>query len=117
MVLQQVTRRIDDLDGSELPGSATPFSFSVEGVDYEIDLSDDNVALFRSVLTPFVAAARRVDRSSDAFPRTRAAQTDMRRSIRAWARANSFEVSDRGRISDEVLAAYAAVEGSRSLSV
>lgn len=116
MVLQHVIRRIDDLDGSELPDGATPFVFSVEGVDYEIDLSDDNAALFRSVLVPFVAAARRAGQSSAVLPRTRAAQIDMRRSIRDWARANDFEVSDRGRISDKVLAAYAASESLHTTS-
>ncbi|WP_344368612.1 Lsr2 family protein [Agromyces tropicus] len=50
---------VDDIDGSE---AAETVSFSVEGVDYEIDLSAANATALRNVLQPFAAAARRTNR-------------------------------------------------------
>jgi hypothetical protein len=54
---QVVTRLVDDLDGSD--GAAT-VSFSLDGCDFEIDLSAEHLAEFRARVAPFVAAARRV---------------------------------------------------------
>src|SRR3954447_26296405 len=48
---------VDDLDG----GSADEtVSFSLDGVAYEIDLSDKNAAAFRDSLAQYVGLARRV---------------------------------------------------------
>jgi hypothetical protein len=56
-VAQQTTVRfIDDLDGSEASGT---FDLSLDGRDYQIDLSDENAAKLRDALSPFLAAARK----------------------------------------------------------
>jgi len=107
MVVERISRRLDDLDGSELNIDQAPVTFSMEGVEYEIDLSPANVDSLRSLLAPFIEVARPIS-AEDPRPASRAAVSAERRAIRDWALANGFEVSSRGRISDEVLSAYEA---------
>ncbi|WP_328612264.1 Lsr2 family protein [Amycolatopsis sp. NBC_00345] len=47
---------VDDIDGSD---AAQTVPFALDGVTYEIDLSDGNAARLRDGLAPFIAAARR----------------------------------------------------------
>lgn len=52
---------IDDLDGNELPeGSGQTFNFNWQGVDYEIDLSDEHGEQLQAMIQPVLDAARRV---------------------------------------------------------
>jgi hypothetical protein len=48
---------VDDLDGST-DGVGT-YRFALEGVEYEIDLTKDNLGKLRGALAPFIAAGRR----------------------------------------------------------
>jgi hypothetical protein len=99
----------DDLDGST--ESVRTLSFAVEGQDYEIDLSEGNVQRFHEALEPFVSKGRQIRRQAGTTRR----RGEGRRSegggrddipqIRAWAEANGHEVSARGRIKKEVIAA------------
>ncbi|WP_314451469.1 Lsr2 family protein [uncultured Microbacterium sp.] len=107
VALEQIFRRLDDLDGSELDLDSTPVSFALEGVQYSIDLTRGNTEKLREALAPFIAAAR-TEGFENARHLTRSQRTMKRRAIREWARANNLEVSDRGRISDAVLDAYAS---------
>ena len=101
---------IDDLD--ESPAAET-VSFALDGVSYEIDLSESNAAKLRDALAPFLGHARRTGgrrggaRSGGSAPAPKAGGGNAA-DIRAWARENGFEVSERGRVSAEVRAAYAA---------
>ena len=56
MAQQTTVRFIDDLDGSDASGT---FDFSLEGRQYQIDLSDENAAKLRDALAPYVGAARK----------------------------------------------------------
>ena len=92
---------IDDING-EL-GDET-IKFGLDGVDYEIDLSAENAAKLREVIDPWIQAGRRVGGR-------RVAGTDTRRvsdasKIRAWAREQNMQVSEKGRISAKVRSAY-----------
>ncbi len=60
----------------------------------------DNAALDIPRPQPLVAAPRDQDKSALDFPRPQ------RLAIREWARDNGYDVGDRGRFSQEVLAAY-----------
>jgi hypothetical protein len=101
---------IDDLDGSE---GAETVSFSLDGVSYEIDLSEKNAAKLRDNFATWVGNARKVGRGGSSASgrsgarRSRGSANDTG-AIRAWARDNGFEVSERGRISREVMDAYNA---------
>jgi Lsr2 len=97
----------DDLDGSPAAGT---LMFGIDGVTYEIDLNEKNRARFERELSPYIAAGRRVTRSrrrasSGRPPGPRAD----RAAVRAWARDNGLRVSERGRISAEVISQYEAV--------
>ena len=94
---------VDDVDG----GSATEtVKFSVDGAQYEIDLSSAHAAQMREALAPWLKAARKVSGRGAARGR---AGTDTSK-VRAWAKANGFNVSERGRISAEVRSAYNAAQ-------
>jgi hypothetical protein len=111
-VAQKVeTRLVDDLDGSE---AVETVSFAFDGRQYEIDLSAENAARLRDGLAEFVGAARRAGAASARKPaqpqatppRRGAADREHAVAVREWAKANGFEVSDRGRIPGAVLVAY-----------
>ncbi|MGH3797641.1 MAG: histone-like nucleoid-structuring protein Lsr2 [Pseudonocardiaceae bacterium] len=107
---QKVVREfIDDIDGS--PAERT-FTFTVEGTAYEIDLSRENIAEFKSAIGGFVESARKAKNTRTSARQRGASTTDLgqRRDrlneVRQWARNNGYTVSDRGRLSAEVLAAF-----------
>ena len=95
----------DDLDGSD---GAETVSFGFEGVTYEIDLSEKNRAKFEKAFEPYLQAGRRISRSRrSSAARATGPRTD-RASIRAWANEQGLHVSERGRISAEVMQQYEA---------
>src|SRR3954451_10769401 len=48
---------VDDVDGGE---AAETVSFALDGVSYEIDVSEENASALREALAPWVGHARRV---------------------------------------------------------
>ena len=106
---KQITQLVDDLDGSVLePGSGSTVRFSLEGRQYEIDLSDSNAQKLRSALAPFISAGRSVagaGRSAGTRRASRNASGELA-AIRSWAQGQGYTVGDRGRISAEVREAY-----------
>lgn len=111
------TTLVDDLDGSE---AADTVAFALDGVAYEIDLNEENAEKLRDALAGYVAGARRVDggrrigraKAAKAVKPARGSRTapdrEQTAAIREWARANGYEVSERGRLSASVLAAFEA---------
>src|SRR5690348_13073683 len=96
----------DDLDGS--PGAET-VAFSLHGVSYEVDLGHPNRARLADALAPFIASGRRVRSGA----RRRAAEPAGgsrvdRAAVRAWARDAGLAVSERSRISADVMSKYEA---------
>lgn len=99
---------VDDYDG-ESKADETVF-FSVDGNDYEIDLSNKNAGKLRESLEEWTEKARKVGRSKRkavATGRTRpAVDREESTAIREWARAQGHQVSSRGRIPAEIVEAY-----------
>ena len=98
----------DDLDGSPADETVT---FALDGVTYEIDLNDSNAAKLRDALAPYIGHARRSAgrRSTGRGRASGGTGTATKRDladVREWARRNGHQVSERGRISAEVQAAY-----------
>ena len=93
----------DDVDGSV---AEETIRFSLDGVDYEIDLSTDNAEKFRDSIAPWVGHARRVGRRRNAAAAT--AKAGSPTDIRAWAQANGMEVNSRGRVPTHIREAYEA---------
>lgn len=92
---------VDDVDGGVAHETV---KFSLGNAQYEIDLSTAHAAEMRASLAPWVAAARKVSGRSS----TKARAGSNTSKVRAWARANGYAVSERGRISSTVRAAYDA---------
>lgn len=99
----------DDLEKDGTLASQT-VTFALDGVTYEIDLSDDNAQKLRDDLAQWVAAARRSGGRKSARSSATRRRTDggSANDIRAWARAQGMEVSDRGRVKEEIRQAYEA---------
>lgn len=95
----------DDLDGS--PGAET-VSFGLDGIRYEIDLAPPNKTRLADALAPYIAAGRRISRSGRPPAGRAAAGRVDRAAVRAWARDAGLEVSERGRISADVMRQYEA---------
>lgn len=102
---------VDDLDGSEADETV---EFGLDGINYQIDLSSENAEELRDALAHYVEHARRAGGRKraggrpSAKPAASSASVDreQNQAIRAWARKNGFQVSDRGRIPSEVVEAY-----------
>src|SRR3954466_14636688 len=108
---------VDDIDGSDAEETVT---FALDGVSYELDLSAENAGKLRDVLAPYVGHHRRVGSSTTGrrrSPGRRAASNGngpSAREIREWARENGWELSERGRVSADVRAAYEAAHGPKA---
>jgi Lsr2 len=96
----------DDLDGSE---GAETVTFGIDGVSYEIDLSETNRDRLANGLAPFIAASRRGGRTLARRGSGRSTGPSVdRAAVRAWAREAGMTVSDRGRISSDIMNRYEA---------
>jgi hypothetical protein len=107
-----ITQITDDLDGSN---GAETLSFAYRGASYEIDLGRKNASAFDKVMKPYVDAARKVTTarggrraSSNGRRGSRSRAANEMATIREWARAKGFQVSDRGRISASIMDEYNA---------
>ncbi|MEU7784418.1 MULTISPECIES: Lsr2 family protein [unclassified Amycolatopsis] len=105
---------VDDLDGSE---ASQTVPFSLDGVTYEIDLSEDNASALRDELARYVGAARRIGgrkvrlatgQSLSGSGGGSGTDRERNRQIREWAQANGYEVAERGRLSSEIIAGFEA---------
>lgn len=103
-----------DLEDGDKPGTQT-IQFSVDGPAYEIDLCDKHAKQFRDTLTTYVSAARRVSGRGTARRGGRrssgSADRERTQAIRAWARKKGIKVSERGRLSADIVAQYEASGG------
>jgi hypothetical protein len=95
----------DDLDGG--PADET-LRFGLGGAQYEIDLNKKNARAFRQQLAPYIEHARRAGTGQ----RRRSVRSSSNRQrsggIRAWAKDQGIELSDRGRIPANVVEQYEA---------
>jgi hypothetical protein len=104
---------VDDIDGGTADETV---SFSIDGVSYEIDLTSEHANELRESLATWVGHARKTGgRASSSAGRGRGTRrasggtsSNDAGAIRDWAKANGHPVSERGRISADVKAAYEA---------
>ncbi len=105
-----------DLHEDEVEGTET-VALGLDGSSYEIDVCEEHAAQLRDAFAPYVGAARRAGRAASGPPSRRSSRGGSRpapagsdrervQAIREWARSQGHEVSNRGRLSAEVLAAY-----------
>ena len=113
MAQQTVVQLIDDLDGSE---AAETVTFALDGVEYSIDLSKDNADKLRESLADFVAKARRAggrkQRKGTGKSTVKATDKAEAQRIRDWARAQGHQISDRGRIPQNLVVQFQEAHAS-----
>ena len=96
------TTLIDDMDGGE---AAETLTFALDGVDYEIDLSQGNAEALRGSLAGYITKARRAGgRKQVGAPAAR--RDNKTRQIREWAESQGMTVNSRGRLNSNVVEAY-----------
>jgi Lsr2 len=102
---------VDDFDGEGAADETV--EFGLDGVTYEIDLSNKNAGKLRAELKQWIESGRRVGGRrrgrAPASGRGRAAiDREQSAAIRDWARRNGHNVSTRGRIPADVIDAFHA---------
>jgi hypothetical protein len=108
MARKQIVELTDDIDGS--PATQT-LHFAVEGVEYEIDVSEKNAKKFHSAIAPYVANGRRVSARSRVSGRKRSASGVDARAVREWASQRGIHVNARGRVPGPLVDSYLASVG------
>ncbi|MBY8874308.1 Lsr2 family protein [Micromonospora sp. PLK6-60] len=112
MARKVITVLTDDLDGGKADRTV---EFSLDGVAYTIDVSDENAGVLRKALDPYISAGRRIGRGPADAGRTArrpgrstgaGMDREQNRAIREWATKNGYEISERGRIPVSVVEAY-----------
>lgn len=93
---------VDDIDGADADETVT---FGLDGVTYEIDLTDANAKKLRDDFSTWVGHARRSGGRKSTGRSAGGRRKDVS-AVREWARANGHEVSERGRIPAAVQEAY-----------
>jgi Lsr2 len=117
MAEQIIKRLIDDIDGAQAAGTAR---FSIDGADYEIDLSQTNMRKLHEIMSPYVSAARKVliERrrvmNREAGARRRNAERGRVAEVRAWALARGIQISDRGRIPRDIQEQYDRAQDAKA---
>ncbi|MFG2638908.1 Lsr2 family protein [Streptomyces sp. NPDC048362] len=108
MAQKVVTIYTDDLTGTESDEAST-HTFSLNGVEYEIDLTPDSYDKLDEALRPFIERGRKVGRAKSAG-RAQKASTGgpSAEEVRAWARENGYDVNDRGRVPRQIREAFEA---------
>ncbi|MEU7611347.1 Lsr2 family protein [Micromonospora sp. NPDC049204] len=114
MARKVITVLTDDLDGGKADRTV---EFSLDGVAYTIDVSDENAGVLRKSLDPYINAGRRIGRGPVESTRSirrpgrpvgAGMDREQNRAIREWAVKNGYKISERGRIPVEVVEAYKA---------
>jgi hypothetical protein len=90
---------IDDLTGDTADETV---SFSLDGVQYEIDLNTANAGKLRDELTRFAQAGRKTGGRRAAGRRTSSGRPSTR-DVRQWAKDHGIQVNERGRVPAEVM--------------
>ena len=99
-----------DLHDGDVEGTET-VSFALDGSSYEIDVCGSHGAELRDSFASYVGAARRAGRTTATTKRAKSgakAGGDRTIAIREWAKASGQKVSERGRLSTALVAAYDA---------
>lgn len=95
----------DDINGQE---PAQTVFFSLDGKDYEIDLTEQHAAGLRDALAPWITAGRRASTGRIPEPRSRLRRPAESADIRRWAEENGIPVAARGRLPVDLRSRYEA---------
>lgn len=109
---QIIHKLVDDLDGGDADETV---KFALDGVQYEIDLSSANAAKLRDAFASYVGSGTKVGRGGVVIGGRAArgrggatADREQNKAIREWAKKAGKDISDRGRIPQEIVDEYHA---------
>ena len=103
MATKVLTTLQDDIDGTD---ATQTIRFALDGVEYEIDVSDRNANRLRNSLSEFIAHGRRVGGRRE---RRQTSSSDVdTKAVRKWAEANGIDINARGRIPTDVVERFKA---------
>jgi len=120
MAREVIVRMTDDLDRTKLAEETRDLTF--EGFVYTLDLTLPNLEKLRKALQPWLDAAHEKKRQVGA-PKMPPPPVGLSRSalykatkgerdkMRAWGRANGFDVGEKGYVPKPVVEAYNAAQG------
>ena len=104
MAIRIITSTVDDIDPSQEATETVPFA--LDGIVYEIDLSEEHAQELRSLLEPWARAARVVSRQRQSRGRKPRDYDPVK--VREWAKGQGIELGERGRIPADVITSYRA---------
>jgi hypothetical protein len=103
---------IDDIDGGEAEGTVR---FSLDGTEYEIDLSTAHSDDLRKALGTYIEHGRKISgtarRAGRGTGRRNANGAVDTAKAREWAKDQGLEIKDRGRVPADVVEKYRAATG------
>lgn len=104
---------VERLIADDADGATQRLDFSYRGADYQIELSARDARAMDKLLAPVLAAARPRGKRPD-LHRTvikKPGSVATAKTVRAWAKTEGIEVSDRGRIAADIRKRYQAAHG------
>ena len=123
MAQKTIVTLVDDLTGEEAENIST-VEFALDGVTYQLDLTDENSTKLHDALSPYAKAGRKIGGRRRSGPRPGQANKstdpsarynrETLKSIREWAKKNGHNVSDRGRLPAEVMQAWQTAQAAMS---
>jgi nucleoid-associated protein Lsr2 len=105
----QVTQ-VSDISGEE---AAETVRFSLDGTEYEIDLSPREVQEMRSDLGPYIDKARKAGRVPRRTGKRKPSRSDLPE-IREYARHRGYDIKERGQVPRRIIAEYDLLQGYSS---
>lgn len=105
MARREIVVLEDDLDGGKADETV---KFTLDGVQYEIDLSEKNAFKMRDAFALYLKAGRKLGRGPVVPSRTRvpvqsvAAKKREDKDIREWARGKGYSIGEFGRIAQHI---------------
>jgi Lsr2 len=107
MVQRTTVQLIDDITGEAIEdGKGRTVTFAVDGVEYEIDLGEQQANKFAEALDTYVTHARKLGGRRGTSTPNRATKTERDynpKAVREWAKSNKVDLPARGRIPADVL--------------
>ncbi|MFC9841376.1 Lsr2 family protein [Rhodococcus sp. NPDC127530] len=120
MARQIVVEHVDDIDGTAIAeGKGETITFSVNGIDYEIDLSARNAREFHKKLDHYIDYATKTGGRKNRSAGTLTSSGEVKRkpvrrdrdhvrAVREWAQEQGYDIGVRGRIPTAIAEAYDA---------
>ncbi len=104
-----VVETLDDLDGKTIESGGETIDFAIDGVEYSIDLRDENAAQLRRLFGGYTRHARRIGGHKRWAGRMLPASDNGMRDVCEWARTHGHPIARHtGHVPHAVLADYAA---------